>query len=149
MHMIGMARDRPLEPTAAGGLPEEARFQPDRAGNYCVNAKLITELSMKWRTVSVVAALLTTLTGLRVDAQLTQIAGATCESPPPLHCPNVNCPRELIAHDGNALLPKSSRAFFLDYPCDLKPGERVTFVLNLHGGGSIANWQRHYFPIMD
>ena len=50
-----------------------------------------------------IAALLTTLTGLRVDAQLTQIAGATCESPPPLHCPNVNCPRELIAHHGNAL----------------------------------------------
>jgi hypothetical protein len=107
------------------------------------------KLSRKWHTVSVVATVLTTVTGLSAHAQLTSIAGATCESPPPLHCLNVNCPRELIAHDGNALLPKSNRAFFLDYPCDLKPGEAVTFVLNLHGGGSIGNWQRHYFPIMD
>src|SRR4029077_4741925 len=39
--------------------------------------------------------------------------------------------------------------FFLDYPCDLKRGEKVTFVLSLHGGGSYGNWQRHYFPIVD
>jgi poly(3-hydroxybutyrate) depolymerase len=88
-------------------------------------------------------------TRLRPEAPLPSIAGVTCESPPPVHCPNVNCPRELIAHDGNTLLPKSNRAFFLDYPCDLKPGEPVTFVLNLHGGGAIGNRQRHYFPIMD
>jgi hypothetical protein len=99
--------------------------------------------------VSLVAALLITVIGSRVGAQLTQIAGATCASPAPLHCPAANCPRELIAHDGNAVLPKSNRAFFLDYPCDLKAGEAVTFVLNLHGGGSIGNWQRHYFPLMD
>ena len=34
-------------------------------------------------------------------------------------------------------------------PCDLKPGEEVVFVLSLHGAGSIGNWQRHYFPIVD
>jgi hypothetical protein len=45
--------------------------------------------------------------------------------------------------------PKTGRKFFLDYPCDLKRGEKVTFVLSLHGGGSYGNWQRHYFPIMD
>jgi poly(3-hydroxybutyrate) depolymerase len=50
---------------------------------------------------------------------------------------------------GNAVDSKTGRKFFLDYPCDLKPGEKITFVLNLHGGGSIGNWQRHYFPIMD
>jgi hypothetical protein len=44
---------------------------------------------------------------------------------------------------------RSGRKFFLDYPCDLKPGEKVTFVLSLHGGGSIGNWQRHYFPLID
>jgi hypothetical protein len=104
---------------------------------------------MSWRTVSVVAGLSATLTGARVATQLTQIAGVTCASPPPLHCPEANCPRELIAHPGNAILPKSNRAFFLDYPCDLKPAETVTFMLNLHGGGSIGNWERHYFPIMD
>jgi pimeloyl-ACP methyl ester carboxylesterase len=44
---------------------------------------------------------------------------------------------------------KTRRTYFLDYPCDLKPGEKVTFILSLHGGGSYGNWQRHYFPIMD
>src|SRR5882724_11902851 len=78
-----------------------------------------------------------------------QIAGATCESPPPLHCPDADCPADLIANLGNATDPKTGRKFFLDYPCDLQPNEKVTFVLNLHGGGSIGNWQRHYFPIMD
>jgi len=77
------------------------------------------------------------------------ILGAVCETPPPLHCPDTGCTLELIGNRGNATDPKTGRQFFLDYPCDLKPGEKVTFILNLHGGGSIGNWQRHYFPIMD
>ena len=104
---------------------------------------------MNWRVVSVVVGLLTIPNASMLDAQLTQIAGVTCASPPPFHCPEAYCPRELIAQPGNGVLPKSNRAFFLDYPCDLKRDETVTFVLNLHGGGSIGNWQRHYFPIMD
>jgi pimeloyl-ACP methyl ester carboxylesterase len=44
---------------------------------------------------------------------------------------------------------KSRRTYFLDYPCDLKKGEKVTFILSLHGFGSYGNWQRHYFPLMD
>src|SRR5437016_11811803 len=44
---------------------------------------------------------------------------------------------------------KTRRTYFLDYPCDLKPDEKVTFVLSLHGAGSYGNWQRNYFPIMD
>ena len=44
---------------------------------------------------------------------------------------------------------KTRRTYFLDYPCDLEKGEKVTFMLSLHGGGSYANWQRHYFPILD
>ena len=52
-------------------------------------------------------------------------------------------------NQGPAVEPKSGRTFFLDYPCDLKPGEKVTFILNLHGGGSVGNWQRHYFPAVD
>jgi hypothetical protein len=44
---------------------------------------------------------------------------------------------------------KTRRTYFLDYPCDLKPDEKVTFVLSLHGAGSYGNWQRHYFPILD
>ena len=44
---------------------------------------------------------------------------------------------------------RPSRTYFLDYPCDLKRGEKVTFILSLHGGGSYGNWQRHYFPLLD
>lgn len=56
-------------------------------------------------------------------------------------------PSALIYHTGNAVEPDSGRPFFLDFPCGLEPGDEVTFVLNLHGGGSLGNWQRHYFPI--
>jgi pimeloyl-ACP methyl ester carboxylesterase len=45
--------------------------------------------------------------------------------------------------------PKTGRTYLLDYPCDLKAGERVTFILNLHGGGSSGTWQRRYFPAFD
>ncbi|HTE39982.1 MAG TPA: alpha/beta hydrolase [Steroidobacteraceae bacterium] len=93
-------------------------------------------------------ALVATIAGCAASAPK-QLAGVSCQSPPPLHCPDANCPGDLIANLGNATDPKTGRKFFLDYPCDLKPNEKVTFVLNLHGGGSIGNWQRHYFPIMD
>lgn len=45
--------------------------------------------------------------------------------------------------------PKTGRTFLLDYPCDLKAGEAVTLILNLHGGGSSGTWQRRYFPAFD
>jgi poly(3-hydroxybutyrate) depolymerase len=45
--------------------------------------------------------------------------------------------------------PKTGRTFLLDYPCDLKAGEKVTFILSLHGGGSSGTWQRRYFPAFD
>ena len=44
---------------------------------------------------------------------------------------------------------KTGRKFYLDDPDDLKPGEKVTFLLNLHGGGSVGAWQRAYFPASD
>ncbi len=44
---------------------------------------------------------------------------------------------------------KTRRTYFLDYPCDLKPDEKVTLILSLHGAGSYGNWQRHYFPLKD
>jgi hypothetical protein len=43
----------------------------------------------------------------------------------------------------------TGRKFYLDDPDDLRPGERVTFILNLHGGGSVGAWQRAYFPAVD
>jgi len=44
---------------------------------------------------------------------------------------------------------KTGRKFYLDDPDDLKPGEEVIFILNLHGGGSVGAWQRAYFPAID
>jgi pimeloyl-ACP methyl ester carboxylesterase len=55
----------------------------------------------------------------------------------------------LVIEQGNAVEPKTGRKFFLDYPCNMKHGDKVTFIISLHGFGSYGNWQRHYFPIMD
>ena len=44
---------------------------------------------------------------------------------------------------------KTGRKFYLDDPHGWKPGEPVTFILNLHGGGSVGAWQRAYFPAKD
>jgi pimeloyl-ACP methyl ester carboxylesterase len=54
-----------------------------------------------------------------------------------------------MTNRGPANESRVGRTYFLDYPCDLKPSEQVTFILNLHGGGSSGQWQRHYFPIFD
>lgn len=40
----------------------------------------------------------------------------------------------------------TGRTYVLDYPCDLQAGEPVTFILNLHGGGSNTAYQHAYFP---
>ncbi|MFO1014273.1 MAG: hypothetical protein U1E50_10985 [Caulobacteraceae bacterium] len=44
---------------------------------------------------------------------------------------------------------KTGRKFTLDEPSDYKPGEKVNFLLNLHGGGSVGAWQHLYFPAHD
>ena len=51
-----------------------------------------------------------------------------------------------LAEPGNALDPKTGRRFFLDYPCDLKPGEKVVFILNIHGAGSIGELAAPLLP---
>jgi hypothetical protein len=78
-----------------------------------------------------------------------RLAGAPCATPPVDHCPDADCPGALVTSGGSVVEPKTGRTYYLDYPCDLKPGEKVTLVLSLHGGGSYGNWQRHYFPILD
>jgi hypothetical protein len=50
---------------------------------------------------------------------------------------------------GLYLAKESGRKFFLDEPDDLKTGEKLTFFLNLHGGGSHGVWQHLYFPAQD
>ena len=76
------------------------------------------------------------------------IAGADCR--PTARCEGDACLSVgALGDPGNATDPKTGRRFFLDFPCDLKPGEPVVFILNIHGAGSIGNWQRHYFPAAD
>jgi poly(3-hydroxybutyrate) depolymerase len=104
------------------------------------------------RVACLVAGLLTVVgsVGSRVDAaQPLQLGGSTCSAPPVLHCPDENCPGEVVTNGGPVVESKTGRNYFLDYPCDLKSGEPVTFILSLHGGGSYGNWQRHYFPLLD
>jgi hypothetical protein len=78
-----------------------------------------------------------------------RLAGAACASPPVLHCPDKDCSSDRVINQGPVVEMKTRRTYFLDYPCDLKPGEPVTFILSLHGAGSYGNWQRNYFPILD
>jgi hypothetical protein len=78
-----------------------------------------------------------------------RFAGTTCPPTPYLHCPDSECSGAIVVNQGNVVEMKTRRTYFLDYPCDLKKGEKVTFILSLHGGGSYGNWQRNYFPIMD
>ena len=85
----------------------------------------------------------------RASAQPLQLSGAPCAKPPALHCPDAGCTAQVVTSGGSVVEPKTGRMYFLDYPCNLKRGEKVTFVLSLHGGGSYGNWQRHYFPIFD
>jgi poly(3-hydroxybutyrate) depolymerase len=87
--------------------------------------------------------------GTAAAQQPLRFAGAPCATPPVLHCPDANCPRDIMTNRGPATESRSERTYFLDYPCDLRPDEPVTFILSLHGGGSSGQWQRHYFPIFD
>ena len=43
----------------------------------------------------------------------------------------------------------SDRKFFVDFPADADERDDLTFLLNLHGGGSVGMWQRLYFPAHD
>lgn len=89
------------------------------------------------------------LTGVSRADNPIDLPGAVCARPAYLHCPDADCTADRVINPGPVVEMKSRRTFFLDYPCDLKPDEDVTVILSLHGGGSYANWQRHYFPLLD
>ena len=92
----------------------------------------------------VVAALAASL----VLASAASAAQRTACSPPPLTpCMDAQCKAGLDEMAGNVVEPKSGRSYFLDAPCGLKPGEKVLFILNLHGAGLSGAWQRRYFPV--
>lgn len=82
-------------------------------------------------------------------AQSMRIAGSVCSAPPQLNCPDGNCSKESLAQPGEAVEPKSGRRFYLDFPCDLAPGEKVNLILSIHGATSNGAWMRHYFPAKD
>jgi len=97
-----------------------------------------------------VAVAVMALTGTAsVQEQSLRIPGTTCSDAAYLHCPDRECSSATVVNQGNVVEMKTRRTYFLDYPCDLKKGEKVTFILSLHGGGSYGNWQRHYFPLLD
>lgn len=99
--------------------------------------------------LALVASLMIFAGTVNAQEQPFRFAGAACAAPPVSHCPDKDCPSDRVIYPGPVVEMKTRRTYFLDYPCDLKPGEKVTFILSLHGGGSYGNWQRHYFPIMD
>jgi len=84
-----------------------------------------------------------------VRAQPLQLGDTPCVRPPVLHCPDQGCTAETVTNGGPVVEPQTGRSYFLDYPCNLRRGDTVTFILSLHGGGSYGNWQRHYFPLLD
>ncbi|MCI0336382.1 MAG: alpha/beta hydrolase [Acidobacteria bacterium] len=102
-----------------------------------------------FRLLALFGALLAFQGSVMAQEQPVRIAGAACTRPSFLHCPDKDCPGDRVINPGPVVEMKTRRTYFLDYPCDLKSGEKVTFILSLHGGGSYANWQRHYFPILD
>ncbi|MEP7341898.1 MAG: alpha/beta hydrolase [Acidobacteriota bacterium] len=100
--------------------------------------------------ISLLAGLVVAFAGTaNAQEQFVRFAGTTCTTTPYLHCPDSECSGATVVNQGNVVEMKTRRTYFLDYPCDLKPGEKVTFILSLHGGGSYGNWQRNYFPLMD
>ena len=84
-----------------------------------------------------------------VFAQEHTLLGTNCAAPPVWHCPDSECTGAVVTQPGNTVELKTRRTFFLDCPSDYKPGDKVNVVMNLHGFGSYANWERNYFPAFD
>jgi pimeloyl-ACP methyl ester carboxylesterase len=101
------------------------------------------------KLLAIVAAIAAFIGIAGAQQQSVQFAGAPCAAPPVLHCPDTDCTADREINQGPVVEMKTRRTYFLDYPCDLKPGEKVTFILSIHGAGSYGNWQRHYFPLLD
>lgn len=85
----------------------------------------------------------------QTPAATSMLLGTNCNAPPVYHCPDASCESPVVTQPGNTVEMKSRRTYFLDCPVGYKPGDKVTLVLSLHGGGSYANWQRNYAPFMD
>jgi hypothetical protein len=82
------------------------------------------------------------LAGAAAAAEFVSIEGAACSPPPYLKCPDENCPGDRVINQGPVVEMATRRPFFLDYPCDLKPGEDVTLVLSTAGSRRAAGGAR-------
>jgi hypothetical protein len=106
----------------------------------------------KWMRRASAAGLLAAIGG-GAFAQAPQAAstllGTNCNAPPVYHCPDTACEGSVVTQPGNTVEMKTRRTYFLDCPAGYKPGDKVTLLLSLHGGGSYANWQRNYAPFFD
>ena len=101
-------------------------------------------------SVPTLVALLALTLEAAAQGDFVRFEGAPCPTPSIYDSPpGQDYNRAAIVNQGNVVEMETRRTYFLDYPCDLSPGEAVTLVLNLHGGGSFGNCQRHYFPIKD
>jgi hypothetical protein len=98
---------------------------------------------------AILSCCLTSTSHAAEDPAEITVPGVPC-APAAARCPedDATC-RDVVAEQGNVTEPKTGRKFFLDYACGLVPGERALFILNVHGIGGNANWQRHYFPALD
>ena len=82
-------------------------------------------------------------------AEPLSLSAAPCTPPPVDKCVRGEACGTLVMAQGPAVNPEMERNYYVDYSCDLKEGEKVNLILNLHGGGSFGNWERHYFPAFD
>lgn len=110
--------------------------------------------SLKLTVLSGVSGALLALTGCATnDAPAANaplaLSAAECSPPPVERCTRGEDCAALVAEQGSAVNPDTGRNYYLDYSCNLKKNDKVTILLNLHGGGSYGNWERHYFPIVD
>ncbi|MGH9194181.1 MAG: hypothetical protein ACRD1T_00385 [Acidimicrobiia bacterium] len=51
--------------------------------------------------------------------------------------------------DESVVDESTGRKFYLVHPDSIRPDGQLTFILNIHGGGSFGAWQRLYFPAQD
>src|SRR5258708_12701952 len=100
------------------------------------------------RLLAIVLAVVA-FTGYIAAQQPVQLAGAPCVAPPFLHCPDKDCLADRVINPGPVVEMKTRRTYFLDYPSDLKPGEKVTFILRLHSGASSPHSHPPLSPIRD
>jgi hypothetical protein len=108
--------------------------------------------AMKWMRRASAAGLLVALGGSafgQAPQAASTLLGTNCNAPPVYHCPDTACEGPVVTQPGNTVEMKTRRTYFLDCPAGYKPGDKVTLVLSLHGGGSYANWQRNYAPFFD